>query len=330
MKFGISYYGTYPLNEFLQVAEVANKFGADSIWLSEEFIYRDPFILTSSLLYNIKNIKLIPGPVSPFFKHPVAIAREILTLAEVDDNRLALHIGIGDLNGLKQMGIKVSKPLKKIEEAIKTIRRLMNGDLVCNIDSTWDINGIKMVLGGKLKIPIYTAAMGVKMLELSRKLSDGTVLSHMTSVDYIHKSIEMVQSIPEAIKRPEHEFFQFFVLSFAENKKFAYNQIRPDAAHWLGVSFPQPVHMQDWDNNGLEVDYISIYEAINRNELDRACSLVSDTVLDKLAIVGTQNDIERRLQEYLDAGVTYAVINPFGDIDAKIKTVKIVASMFNK
>ena len=88
--------------------------------------------------------------------------------------------------------------------------------------------------------------------------------------------------------------------------------------------------MQDWDNNGLEVDYISIYEAINRNELDRACSLVSDTVLDKLAIVGTQNDIERRLQEYLDAGVTYAVINPFGDIDAKIKTVKIVASMFNK
>ena len=70
-----------------------------------------------------------------------------------------------------------------------------------------------MVLGGKFKIPIYTAAMGVKMLELSRKFSDGTVLSHMTSVDYIRKSIEMVQSIPEAIKYPEHEFFQFFVLN---------------------------------------------------------------------------------------------------------------------
>ena len=329
MKFGISYYGTYPLNEFLQVAEVANKVGADSIWLSEEFIYRDPFILTSSLLYNINNIKLIPGPVSPFFKHPVAIAREILTLAEVDDNRLAIHIGIGDLNGLKQMGIKVSKPLKKFEEAIKTIRRLINGDLVCNIDSTWEINRIKMVLGGKFKIPIYTAAMGPKMLELSRKFSDGTVLSHMTSVDYIRKSIEMVQNIPENIKYPEHEFFQFFVLSYAKNKKDAYNQIRVDAAHWLGVPYPQPVHIQDWDNNGLDVDHMSIYEAINRKELDLACGLVSDKVLEKLAIVGSQSDIESRLQEYLDAGVTYIVINPFGDVKTKIKTVKIVASMFN-
>ena len=329
MKFGISYYGTYPLNEFLQVAEVANKVGADSIWISEEFIYRDPFILTSSLLYNTRNIKLMPGPVSPFFKHPVAIVREILTLAEVDNNRLALHIGIGDLNGLKQMGITVSKPLKKIEEAIKTIRKLIKGEVVCNKDSTWDINRIKMVLGGKFKIPIYTAAMGAKMLELSRKFSDGTVLSHMTSVDYIRKSIETVQSIPEKIKYPEHEFFQFFVLSYAEKKKNAYNQIRPNAAHWLGVPYPQPVHVQDWDNNGLEVDHMSIYEAINRNELDAACSLVSDKVLEKLAIVGTQSDIEHRLQEYLDAGVTYIVINPFGDIKTKINTVKLVANMFN-
>ena len=42
------------------------------------------------------------------------------------------------------MGITVSKPLKKIEEAINTIRKLINGDLVCNIDSTWEINRIKM------------------------------------------------------------------------------------------------------------------------------------------------------------------------------------------
>ena len=51
--------------------------------------------------------------------------------------------------------------------------------------------------------------------------------------------------------------------------------------------------------------------------------------MEKLAIVGTQSDIERRLHEYLDAGVTYVVINPFGDIKTKIKTVNIVASMFN-
>jgi alkanesulfonate monooxygenase SsuD/methylene tetrahydromethanopterin reductase-like flavin-dependent oxidoreductase (luciferase family) len=44
MAVGISYAGTYPLKDFLKVAKAGDEVGLDSIWLAEEFAYRDPMI----------------------------------------------------------------------------------------------------------------------------------------------------------------------------------------------------------------------------------------------------------------------------------------------
>lgn len=40
MPVGLSYAGTYPLEDFLEVARAGDEAGLDSIWLAEEFVYR--------------------------------------------------------------------------------------------------------------------------------------------------------------------------------------------------------------------------------------------------------------------------------------------------
>ena len=328
MPIGLSYYGTYPLNEFLRVAAYAEGVGFDTVWLAEEFIYRDPMILAASLLSATERVKVIPGPVSPYFKHPVAIARETLTLAEISDGRLALQVGVGDINGLKLMGIDPTRPLSTTKEAISVIQGLLSGDIISINNGIWNMTGIKMVLGGKYNIPIYMAAMGSKMLRLARETADGTVLSHMTSLKYIKQSIESVQNLPGVDQSSNHEFIKFFAVSVSNDRRSAYDQIRAQVAHWLGVPFPQPVHIADWKINNLGIDHMAIYKAIQRHDIDKACMLVNDKVMTTLTVNGTPKDFSERLQQYLDAGVTYPVINPFGDFKAKINTIKLASEIF--
>lgn len=140
-------------------------------------------------------MRITRGPVNPYFKHLEAIARETHSLAEVDNARLASQLGMDDLNGLKLMGVDVSRPMITMEESVRTIQALLKCERVNTSGGIWDMTGIKMVLGGQTKIPIYLAAMGRKMCTLARKVADGTVLSHVVSVAYIQQNIELVQAI---------------------------------------------------------------------------------------------------------------------------------------
>lgn len=328
MPIGLLYAGTYPIEEFLKLAILAEDVGIDSIWLTEEFVYRDPMVLAASLLQITKKIRVIPGPVSPYFKHPVAIAREMLSLCEIGKGRLGLQLGVGDINGLKLMGVDILKPINVVEESIQTIRALLSGERVNTKDGVWNLSDIQMVLGGKEKIPIYIAAMGKKMLALARKLADGTILSHMVSVPFIRKSIEMAQCLPNIEKTSNHEFYGFFAVSVADTRKSAYDQIRQTVAHWLGILYPQPVHLEDWALSDLDVDHLQIFHAIQEHDLGKACTLVSDKVLQTLSVSGTPDDFMDRIKQYLDAGVTYPVIGPIGDFETKALTIRLAGKMF--
>ena len=138
-----------------------------------------------------------------------------------------------------------------------------------------------------------------------------------------------VSPVTAALLSSGHEFVKFFAVSVADDRRIAYDQIRPDVAHWLGVPYPQPVHVEDWAMNNLDIDHMAIYKALQRHDLEGACELVSDKVMTTLTVNGTPKDFEDRLRQYLDAGVTYPVINPFGDLDTKIRTVKLAAKLFS-
>jgi 5,10-methylenetetrahydromethanopterin reductase len=321
MPVGISYAGTYPLKDFLKVAKAADEVGLDSIWLAEEFVYRDPMITAASVLQVTERVRVIPGPVTPYLKHPVAIAREALTLAEISNGRLGLQLGVGDLGGLKQLGVDVSRPLSTVAEALSTIRALCRGEAV-------SAGGVRMKLGGITAIPLYLAAMGLKMLSLARRSADGTALSHMMSVDYIRKSIEAAEAENGPQASPHHEFVEFFAVSVAEDRQMAYDQIRPSAAHWLGAPYPQPIHVEDWKLCGLDIDHVAIYQALQRQDMEAACKLVSDEAIATLSVSGTPEDFENRIGEYLDAGVTYPIIGPVGDLETIIATMRLAVDIF--
>jgi 5,10-methylenetetrahydromethanopterin reductase len=268
-------------------------------------------------------VKVIPGPVTPYLKHPVAIAREALTLAEMSKGRMSLQLGVGDLGGLKQLGIDVSHPLSTVEQALSAVGALCRGEAL-------SAGGMRMKLGGITPIPLYLAAMGPKMLSLARRRADGTVLSHMMSVPYIRRSVAIAQAGAGSQAVRVHEFAEFLAVSVADSRQAAYDQIRPSVAHWLGVPYPQPAHVEDWNLCGLDIDYMGIYQALQRQDIEAACRLVSDEAIATLSVSGTPEDFEKRVHEYLDAGVTYPIIGPVGDLETRIKTVKLAAELFGQ
>jgi 5,10-methylenetetrahydromethanopterin reductase len=321
MPVGLSYAGTYLLEDFLKVAQAGDEAGLDSIWLAEEFVYRDPIITAASVLRVTERVRVIPGPVTPYLKHPVAIAREALTVAEISPGRLGLQLGVGDLGGLRQLGVDVSRPLSTLEGAVNTVRGLCRGEAV-------SVDGARMKLNGGPAIPLYVAAMGPKMLALARRCGDGTALSHMMSVAFVRRSIELARAGAGREASPDHEFVEFFAVSVAGDRQAAYDQIRPSVARWLGVPYPQPAHVADWKLCGLDIDYVAIGQALGRGDMEAACNLVSDEAIATLSVSGTPQDFENRIGEYLDAGVTYPIIGPVGDLDTIIKTMRLAVNVF--
>jgi hypothetical protein len=73
---------------------------------------------------------------------------------------------------------------------------------------------------------------------------------------------------------------------------------------------------------------MGIYQALQRHDIEAACEMVSDEAIAALSVTGTPEDFENRLREYLDAGVTYPIIGPVGDLETKIRTVQLAAQVF--
>ncbi len=73
-------------------------------------------------------------------------------LAEIANGLLALRPGVSDLNGLKLMGVDVSRPMIRMGESVRTIRDLVQGESVSTSGRVWNMTDIRMVPSGQTKI----------------------------------------------------------------------------------------------------------------------------------------------------------------------------------
>jgi 5,10-methylenetetrahydromethanopterin reductase len=326
MAVGLAYDGMWPLEDFIKLAKAAEQEGVESIWIAEHFLYRDALAIAALVLNTTKNIRVIPGPLSPYSRHLIVMAMAALTLAELGGERFCLHLGTGNRVAQETFGVIVTKPLEVMEESINSIRALLNGKTVSTRDGFLKLNQVQMKFGFPKNVPIYMAAIGPKMLTLARLKADGTVISAVTSPAFVHYSVKISK---EAISLPQaerHEVVGFILASVNEQKRKALNQIRPLMAYMLRTDYLR----KDWMMNDLQIDHRAIYEAIERKDMPAACDLVDDISIQTLTASGTPAEFQAKLEAYLQAGIDLPVIFPSGDISTKIKTIKLAVDVCDR
>src|SRR5258705_9020552 len=143
---------------------------------------------------NTTKVKLGTGVTNPLTRHPSVLASAYATLEEYAPGRMIVGIGLGD-SSVETMGLKPST-LANFEASLAQMRELFAGK-----EAELPSGKIHLLHPCKGKIPIYIAASGPKMLELSGRIADGIIVLVGIADDYLRQAKEKIEAGAKAAGR---------------------------------------------------------------------------------------------------------------------------------
>jgi alkanesulfonate monooxygenase SsuD/methylene tetrahydromethanopterin reductase-like flavin-dependent oxidoreductase (luciferase family) len=123
----------------------------------------------AAMALNTTKVKLGTGVTNPLTRHPSVSASGYATLEEYAPGRMIVGIGLGD-SSVETMGMKPST-LANFEKSLEQMRQILDGK-----EAELPTGRIHLLHPTKTRVPIYIAASGPKMLELSGRIADGIIV----------------------------------------------------------------------------------------------------------------------------------------------------------
>jgi 5,10-methylenetetrahydromethanopterin reductase len=304
----------------IELVQKVENLGYDSAWVTETRLARDAFSVLGGFAAVTNRIKLCTGIVNTWTRGPALMAMTLATLDEMAPGRVICGLGAyWDPLAWKQ-GIERRKPLSQMREYLEAVRRLLNLETVTIEGEFVHLRDISLDLGhGAPREPrpakLYIGPTGPVMTELSGEIADGAILNGLLSVPYTKK---LVESLKVGATRAGRSFEnydrpQLINVSMADDPKEALEHTRYLIAKYLG----QQPHIGK--ASGLDPELL---ERINKTMggwparpggVEDAAKLVSDDIVNSMAIAGNASHIKDRTQEWMDAGISYPVILPLSE-----------------
>src|SRR5262245_21072677 len=111
----------YSTARLVELGRISEELGYRCLWYTDLRFAPDCFIGLAAIAGRTREIRLGPGVVDPYTRHPSAIASAIATLDEMAGGRAVLGLGVGG-HGLKQLGIEHRLPVAGMRGAEGVVR----------------------------------------------------------------------------------------------------------------------------------------------------------------------------------------------------------------
>ena len=118
-----------PVDEFVELARLAESLEFDQIWVSNDLFFRSAPVLLAAAATATSEIALGTCILNPYSIHPAEIAMTAATLQELSGGRFLLGLAAGADDFLGWAGIAREAPLARTREAVVAIRALCSGRL---------------------------------------------------------------------------------------------------------------------------------------------------------------------------------------------------------
>ena len=163
------------LHPAVELARAAETWGYESLWVTHGG-GRDAFLVLSAYGQATRTIGLGTGVVPIYPRHPVALAQEALTLAELSTGRLRLGIGVSHRASMTEaLGLELGSPLRVMSEYVAVLRSALAGQAE-HVGLRYRVHWKSALLRLPGPPPVLLAGLSVKMLELAGEIADGVIL----------------------------------------------------------------------------------------------------------------------------------------------------------
>jgi F420-dependent oxidoreductase-like protein len=226
-------------------------------------------------------------PINP--RHPLIVASLAQTAQAASHGNFRLGLGLGAHQPERQaFGMTWPNTIARLREHLTVLRSIFDTGEVdfcgkeISAQPVWPVR-----VAGGTPVPVYVAAMGPKALQVTGELADGTM-------PYLAGPRTIAEFIEPAIA------------------KAAADAGRPKPR--IVAQVPALVSDDAVAAKNFAAEKLSFYEAIPSYQRVIARERVAGAA--DLAAVGSAESIRRRLQSYLDAGVTDVVLSALAWTDA--------------
>lgn len=319
-RLGLGFSGSpFSVKETVEHVQFAEQMNFDSVWIAEDYYLRDAVSYIAAYAVVTEKIKLGLGVINPYTRILTLISMTAATIDELSGGRFILGMGTG-VRFTEDMGVKMGKPLASMRETAEILRRLLRREKVTFQGKTFHLKNVKLGFTPiREQIPLYLAAIGPKMLELSGELYDGVLLTAASSPEYVKYAVTHISKGAKRAGRTleDVDIASYIICALTEQDKsldksfiesIAFNVATADLGYLrlCGIEKEGQVIKQAWQQGGVEA----------------AAEVVPRNVIDALAIHGSPEQCIRGLQKYIDAGVNLPIIMAFGSATDVRKTIE--------
>jgi len=322
MRVGLCFDGFYSIQEMIELAQLADQIGMESIWMSDHLCFRDSFTTSMALLARTDKIKVAPAPMSPYSRNPIITAMSIATMEEFAPGRVIASPGTGNAAALKEAGMESPHPLETMREYVEILRRYLKGETVNFSGKMFQINGAKMGFVPSMSIKMYITAVRSRMLRLGGEIGEGVLLSAGCAPGYIQKCAgDIAAGAAQGGKvLRDVDVAGFVTAAVSDSAKEAIEASKM----FLAYIFRNVHHAENIRLGGGKVDQEGLAAAVGKRDWQAAKKFISDEVVFAHSVAGTPSDCAKQLEAFTKGGLDLPIVLPTGTQEARKKVVRMV------
>ncbi len=313
-SLGLALTGAGPPAHAIGWARAAERAGLGSLWLIEDYFHPGAFTLAGAAAAVTERVALGVGVVNPYTRHPALLAMEAAALCGAAPGRAVIGLGSSNRRWIEeQMGIAVKTPLADLEECVTIVRRLLGSERVTIHGERFQLREIQLEWVPEVAPPILLGVKGPRALGLAGTIADGVLCSVLASPDHVRRV-----RATTAAARAGFVVAAYVATLIDDDGGRAREGVKPLLARYLGLLHGQSILA----DAGLEAQRTQPFrDALERGE--EARSLVTDEMVEALAVAGTPGECRQQLRRWAEAGLDAAIAVVPHDADLAAQITRI-------
>jgi alkanesulfonate monooxygenase SsuD/methylene tetrahydromethanopterin reductase-like flavin-dependent oxidoreductase (luciferase family) len=236
-----------------------------------------------------------------YTRHPNDFAQTAGYIHEVSNGRFRFGIGVSHAPAMSRLGIKQGKPLADMREFVTDLRAVPRA--------------------GELP-PLVLATLRRKMIRLAGEIADGMVFANGAR-SHMGESLSALTKE----RRADPAFFigNMIPTCISDDVEAAKAVNRRTLTSYAML----PNYRNYWKEAGYVEEMEAVEHALERRELDRIPSCLSDRWLADTTLFGTPAQVREGIEAWFDAGIKTPIVVPSSAAGNQFKALEELLALYS-
>ncbi len=296
---------TPTIRDMMEIAQLADEAGFDSLW-NGEFFNRNGLVTLAAVARCTRRAKIATGIAYAYMRNPVLNATGAMDIDELSNGRLILGLGSGT-RSMNEMwyGEKFEpRSALKMKECVALIRKLWASHAGGGMKFEGDYCRLNIPAYARPyivrdRIPLYLAAVQKGMVRTTGEIADGLVghplYSRKYIAEFIRPNIEV--GAKRAGRNPEDiDLTTLLITAVSHDREQALREAKNQIAFYAAVkSYEGILNLHGWEEQKR-----AIWEHFKTFNLPKMAAAVTDDMVEQIAIAGTPEECREQIEKWKD------------------------------